>query len=158
MDGAAVTEIGDLATDGATMMHKEAGATADYDIAMTAQQVTANNAAQTANVAAVLAAPDSLFAGESQGGDGYVSGNFTPPDPDSVMPDKDLPQPPGILASFLAGVSDFAQWLTSPFLSPIPGNLPGGGTGTAPSSSGEALANAALTTLFGPFVAVASPC
>lgn len=142
MDGAAVGETSDLVTDGEKMIHTEAGATCDYTIALTAQQVTDNNAAQAADVSAVSAAPDAQFAGESQGGDGYVTAYAMPADPDTFMPDKDLPALWGTISSFMSGVAEFVQNLFSPLLSPAPGGTP--------SAGGESLANAALNALCGP--------
>lgn len=138
MDGAAVTEVGNLVTDGEAMIHTEAGATCDYDIALTAQQVASANAAATANVTAVLNAPDSQFAGESFGG-GMMFGDFTPTDPDSLMPDKDLPQPQsGFLSSFFSGVASFAQSL--------------GQTVSDVLGGGAQLGQAALTLLANPTI------
>jgi hypothetical protein len=107
--------------------------------------VTANNNAAAATVAQIAAEPDSDFAGEGPGGAWIGTGIYAPTDPGSVQPDKDLPEPPGILASFLSDVSDFVGWLTSPFYSPIPAppNFPGGSL----TPSGEQLAELAVQFL-----------
>ncbi|HUY92686.1 MAG TPA: hypothetical protein VMV10_28355 [Pirellulales bacterium] len=150
LDTAAQDEIDNLVPDGQTMLHGEAGASGDYVIATTADQVAANDAAAAALVQAVSAAADSDFAGEEAGSSYVMTGIYAPDDPGTVQPDKDLPQPQGILASFLSDVGDFARWLASPFYSPLPGNPPNGGSSgnAAPSASGEALAEAAIQALF----------
>jgi hypothetical protein len=145
MDGAAQTEIDDLVPDGAAMLDHEAVASANYVIATTANMVTANNNAATAIVAQIAAEPDSNFAGQSQGTQYVATGIYTPTDPGTVQPDKSLPQPPGILSSFFSDVSQFVQWITSPFLSPLP--APPNFSGGSLSSAGETLADLAVQAL-----------